>query len=168
VTDRHPLSPQQKRELCLILQLGCDRTTAQNYLGLAPSQLRDELVADPAFAQQLQRAEAAVEVQHMRNIYEAAKDEKNWRTSVWWLERRAPERFGRRDARSLSAAEWQRLVRELADILLTEIAEAELRARLFARLEAIGTFTIDQLAPKAIASTMLDGQLSTGAADELS
>src|SRR5438128_2011358 len=111
--DEQPLSDDQKRELCLITQLGCDRITARNYLAVSAEQLRAELQRNAEFARQLARAEAAAELQHMRNVHQASQADKNWRTSVWWLERRAPERFGRRDPRCLTPAEWCNVVREL-------------------------------------------------------
>ena len=49
---------------------------------------------DAEFVANVRRAEASVELSHMRNVQQAAKDKKDWRASVWWLERRSPERFG--------------------------------------------------------------------------
>ncbi|MBE3576893.1 MAG: hypothetical protein IMX00_04305 [Limnochordales bacterium] len=47
------------------------------------------------FVQDLKRAEAFAEAERIKRIREAAK-EGNWQADAWWLERRYPERWGRR------------------------------------------------------------------------
>jgi hypothetical protein len=134
---RRPLTLQQKNDLCAVTQLGCDPTTARNYFSLTAEQLRSELERDPDFAQRLDQATAAAELHHMRNVHQAAKDEKNWRTSVWWLERRVPEHFGRRDPRALSPEQWADGLRDLAHAILEVIDDLVVRARVIARLQQI-------------------------------
>ena len=92
---------------------------------------------DAKFAAQLSRAEATAELSHMRNLQNAAKDEKHWRASVWWLERRAPERYARRAADAISTAQLQAFVEELADVLVAEITSPSDRQRLLTRLSQI-------------------------------
>ncbi len=53
------------------------------------------MLDDSDFAAQLKRAEATPEMAHMRNLHNAAKEEKNWRVSVWWLERQNKARQAR-------------------------------------------------------------------------
>ena len=48
--------------------------------------------AEDSFARALNHAEARAELRHMANIHKASQDDKNWRTSVWWLEQRAAAR----------------------------------------------------------------------------
>ena len=62
------------------------------------------MLRDADFAAEVRRAEAPVELSHMRNVQNAAQDGKNWRASVWWLERRSPERFGPRGAGTVTHA----------------------------------------------------------------
>lgn len=131
------LSDAQRQELRSILLLGCDRTTARNFLGLAPAQLREALAGDDGLAVLVARAEAAAELHHMRNVHGAAKDEKNWRASVWWLERRSPERFARRDAASWSPSELAEVLEELAAEIVAEIDDPDVRRRMVDRLLAV-------------------------------
>ena len=88
------LTDEQKGQICGILSVGCDRETAANFVGCSLADIRRAMQHDRAFAANVRRTEAGVELSHMRTVQEAAKEAKNWRASVWWLERRSPERFG--------------------------------------------------------------------------
>ncbi len=135
--DPNRFTDDQKRECCLMISMGCDRETACNYLGMTAEELRYELRLDEAFCRQMLRAEATPEFNHMRNLYKAAKDEKHWRASVWWLERRAPERYARRAPDSLTASQIRQVIEELAETIVGEIDDPQDRQRLLARLVQI-------------------------------
>ena len=126
-----------KRECCLMISMGCDRETACNYLGKTAAELRAELQRDGAFCRQLLRAEATPEFSHMRNLYNAARDEKNWRASVWWLERRAPERYAKRAPESITAAQLRQVIEELTEAIGSEVNDPQDRRRVLARLVQI-------------------------------
>ena len=128
---------EQKREFCLMISIGCDRETAGKFLGWKPADLHRELEQDAEFHKQLLKAEATPEFSHMRNLHNAAKDEKHWRASVWWLERNAPERYARRAAGALTAAQLQEVIEELAEVIAKEVVSEEERRRLLARFEQI-------------------------------
>lgn len=49
----------------------------------------------PDFANAVKRAEAEAELKHVANITKAS--ETNWTASAWWLERRFPDDWGRKD-----------------------------------------------------------------------
>lgn len=131
------MTDDQKRETCLIVSIGCDRETACKYLGCSLSQLRREMKQDRTFAERLLRAEATPELAHMRNLHSATKDEKNWRASVWWLERRAPERYGRRTPGAVTENQLREVIDELAEVIAGEITCPDDRLRLLRRLGAI-------------------------------
>ena len=137
LTEIQPLTDDQKREFCLIVLIGCDRETATKYLGCTQHQLQNALKQDPQFAKQLARAEATPEFIHMRNLHNAAKDEKHWRVSVWWLERCAPERYARRNPDAISAAQLRQIIKQLADAIAGEVANRDDRQRLLTRLISI-------------------------------
>jgi len=135
--EPHPLTEDQKREFCLIVLIGCDRETATKYLGCSLRQLQSALQQDPQFVKQLARAEATPEFIHMRNLHNAAKEEKHWRASVWWLERCAPERYARRSPDAISAAQLRQIIKQLADAIAGEVASRDDRQRLLTRLASI-------------------------------
>jgi hypothetical protein len=129
-----------------MLMVGCDRETAGNYLGFSHSQLRHELQRDGEFLRQVLQAEAAAEFHQIRNLHEATKDSKQWRASVWWLERKIPERFARRAANAVSATEWRQFLDTLAEMIVMEISSEADRQRLLARLSEIAEEVEAQLA----------------------
>ena len=63
------------------------------------------------------RAEAGAELSHLRVVQEAAKDVKNWRASTWWLERRAPDRYGPRGAGVVTARQLKAYIAILANVI---------------------------------------------------
>ena len=128
---------EQKRECCLMLSIGCDRETACNYLGVTAEELREELTLDVDFRKQILRAEATPEFNHMRNLYNAAKDEKHWRASVWWLERRSPERYARRAPEAVTPPQLQQMIEALTGAIAGEVNNSQDRRRVLARLEQI-------------------------------
>src|SRR5687768_13729973 len=91
-----PLTDEQKSQIRGILSVGCDRQTAVDYVGCSLADIRRAMLEDAAFMADVRRAEAGIELMHMRNVQEAAEKKKEWRASVWWLEQRSPERFARK------------------------------------------------------------------------
>ncbi|MEM9187016.1 MAG: hypothetical protein AAGB00_11020 [Planctomycetota bacterium] len=130
-------SADQKREVCTIAAVGCDRQIAARYLGCTMADLQRAIQSDASFARSLEQAEAGAELVHMKNLKDAAQEEKNWRASVWWLERRSPDRYGRRDARSVTPTQLQKFVEALGRIIAEEVHYAEDRDRLLSRLEEL-------------------------------
>jgi hypothetical protein len=111
------LTPEQKRQICLLVSAGCDREIAVLLAGCKWSEFQRTSVADEEFAGELARSEASAELVHVRNVQAAAKDVMNWRSSTWWLERRAPNRYGKRDPRSIRPEELQEFINELTQRL---------------------------------------------------
>jgi len=130
-----PLTSEQKAQVCAIAAVGCDRQIAARYLGCCLESLRTEIERDPSFARDLVQAEAQAELGHMRNVKQAAAEEKNWRASVWWLERRAPDRYARRDAGAMSVTQIQQFIASLSTIIAEEVRHAPDRERLLKRLQ---------------------------------
>jgi hypothetical protein len=133
------LTDEQKGQICGILSVGCDRETAANFVGCSIPDIGRLMQEDPAFAANVRRAEAGTELGHMRNVQQAAKEAKNWRASVWWLERRAPERFGRRGAGEVTFRQLDAFMEIVADILTDAIHEPDNRQRVLAKLNQVVT-----------------------------
>lgn len=131
------LTDDQKRDVRAILSVGCDRQTAADYVGCSLGDLRRVMQHDTAFRTSIRRAEASVELSHMRNVQETAKNKNDWRASVWWLERRSPERFGRRSAGAITARQLQAFVAILVDALKEDVRSEEDRSRIITRLKTI-------------------------------
>jgi hypothetical protein len=131
------LTDQQKADICGILSVGCDRQTAADYVGCTLADLRRELQRDSSFLAAVCRAEAAIELTHMRSVQEAATEKKEWRAAVWWLERHAPERFARRAAGALTARQLKAFTALLAEVLHADVQDQRDRERITIRLQSI-------------------------------
>lgn len=138
------LTDEQKGQVCGILSVGCDRQTAANFVGCSQADIRRAMQQDAAFCAQLCHAEAGVEMSHMRVVQEAAKDVKNWRASVWWLERRSPERYGGRSAGVVTSRQLKSFIAVVVGILTEDIHSADDRQRLVSRLRSIAR-SVDQM-----------------------
>ena len=80
------LDRNDREKLLSVVRLGCPRATAAKSVGLTGEQLEALVQVDEELMRDLLRAEAQIEMRHMGNVHKASSDEKNWRTSVWWLE----------------------------------------------------------------------------------
>jgi hypothetical protein len=138
------LSDEQKGQVIGILSVGCDRQTAANFVGCSLADLRRAMSQDPAFGAGICRAEAGAELNHMRNLQQASKDEKHWRASVWWLERRSPERFGPRGPGVVTARQLKAFLEILATALRQGVRSAEDRQQIIARLNLLAN-SVDQM-----------------------
>jgi hypothetical protein len=135
--DPTRLTVNQLQEIPLLLATGCTRSCAAEYAGTSLSNLEKQMRRDDDFARRLLRAEASVEVLHMRNIDQAAKENSDWRSSAWFLEKRFPYRFGNYVRGALREREIRLLGQFLVDIVLEEVShEADLH-RLRERFETL-------------------------------
>jgi hypothetical protein len=137
------LSAEQKAQVYGILSVGCDRETAANFVGCSQTDIIRAMRSDPEFARTVRRTEAAAELSHMRTVHNAAKDEKNWRASVWWLERRSPERFGSRSAGTVTARHLKAFLTILGEGLNSDIHDAADHERVMSRFKEYQTLVDD-------------------------
>jgi hypothetical protein len=134
------LSPEQEGQILGILSVGCDRETAANVAGCTTAEIALAMRDDPKFAQSVRRTEAMVEMALMRTVNEAAKDPKNWRAAVWWLECRSPERFASRGAGTVTSRQLKTFVQVLSHHLNDDVKCPEDRERVLNRLAEIESF----------------------------
>ena len=87
------LDDNKRREIYALLSTGCDRHTAARHVGCSARTIRREALRDPEFADQLNKAEAACRVGHLRAIRHAAKSD--WRAAAWLHESGKPDPFAR-------------------------------------------------------------------------
>jgi hypothetical protein len=128
------LTNEQQANICGILSVGCDRETAANYVGCTTADIGRTMRQDPAFAANVHRTEAGCELGHMQTVKEAAKEAKNWRASVWWMERHAPERFGPRGAGVVTIRQLDEFLNVLTDLISEEVDCDDIQRRILARM----------------------------------
>ncbi len=143
------LTDEQKGQICGILSVGCDRETAADFVGCAIPDIGRAMQQDTAFAANVRRTEAGSELSHMRNVQQAAKEAKNWRASIWWLERHSPERFGPRGAGEVTVRQLKEFVDTLSGIFHNEIRDEEDRRRVIFRMDQ-AISTIDRLVRSSV------------------
>lgn len=128
------LTDDQRRRVLGVLSIGGDRTMAAGYAGVTVHELRSAMRRDARLAIDIRGAEAAAEIGHMRRLEEASRNEKNWRISMWWLERVAADRFGRRPARTVSQSQLDGLFDEILVGLAEDIHSPGDRERMLRRI----------------------------------
>jgi hypothetical protein len=138
------LTDEQKAQICGILSVGCDWHTAANFAGCSLADIRRETQHDRQFARSVRRAEAGTELGHMRIVQEASKDAKNWRASIWWLERHAPDRYGPRGAGVVTARQLKAYIGMLVDAIRKGEQSAMNSQQVCAQLIALAE-SVDQL-----------------------
>jgi hypothetical protein len=131
-----PLTDWQRAKILDVLRLGADRETACHYVAAALGQLQSEMSASDEWSRDVLRAEAEAELKHLGNIHRASQDEKNWRTSAWWLQRRAARQTGAKSA-TAALAQLAELVDMLAGVVVEEVPDAAVQRRLIERMLAI-------------------------------
>jgi len=149
------LTEDQMNKVCTVVKAGGDLATATGYAECDTRELVNTLDAIKHFAKEVRFAEATVELQHMTNVLKAsnAKDGRYWRASVWWLERRSPERFARRPAGAITPTQLKQAIHTLNEMMLQKLESPADQQRINDSLtEIIGSieFLIDTQSASAV------------------
>jgi hypothetical protein len=164
-----PLTDEQKARICGVLTIGCDWQTAADLVGCTFAEIRRAMQADAGFAVSVRRAEARAELAHMRTVQDAAKEAKNWRASVWWMERHAPDRYGPRGAGEITARQLKAFTALMADILAGDASSPDSRQQLLARLsqlnDSVAQLLREEQPPESEAFALPAPQSTTTATD---
>lgn len=97
------LTPERSRKIIKAIKEGSPHETAAASAGIAPSTFYDWLAKGEQyetgvyreFAEKIRQAEAIAESERIRRINKAGK-EGDWKADAWYLERRYPDKWGRR------------------------------------------------------------------------
>ncbi len=118
-----------------MISAGCTLRTASRMLGFPPAVLQRVVERDAEFREAVLAAEARFEIRQLQRLDEAAKDVKNWRVSMWLLERRLPDRYGRQRPRTVREGQVEPLLRALARAVVDAVDDPQQQNVLFERLE---------------------------------
>jgi hypothetical protein len=154
--EQRTLDAVEREKLLQVIKLGCPSATAGKFVGLTREQLDALVLRDEELMREVLRAEAEAEVRHMGNVHKAANDEKNWRTSVWWLERHGvvvpeidPDQPGYNEAVMLALEKFANLiVDEIPDVTRRQ---SLMNALLHVAAESTQEATVIDVTPTAIA-----------------
>ncbi len=131
------LDEVKKRKIIGILMVGASRENAAKYIGCSPTTIRNEIRRDPAFATEVQQAEEESEVFFLQKIRAAANKEQYWRAAAWALERRCPNRYAPRGAKTLSEEQVMKLVSDLVEIVIPEIHDTVERRNIIRKVNRL-------------------------------
>jgi hypothetical protein len=126
-----------------LIRLGCDLRTASWAAGRSPVEVKRDLEANADFVREVKQAESTFEYKHLQHLEEAAKDKKNWRVSMWLLERRLPDKYEKQRPRTVKESQLMPLLKSLADAIVDGVEDDEQRAALLKRVED----TVEELDP---------------------
>jgi hypothetical protein len=118
-------TPEREQRLLDALRAGNTRKAACHYAGISEEALARWLRASVDFVDAVQKAESDAEVRMVAEIAQAARGS-TWQAAAWWLERRRPDDFGRRDRVDIELR--MQVKRLAAELELSEqdiLAEAE-------------------------------------------
>ena len=140
-----PLSEIKQREILALLSVGCSRRTAARYVNCTQKAIDELARTNPDFAEKLRRAEANLEIESIKNMFNAAKQEKNWRASAWVLERKSPQEFLKKKPDVIPAGLLDTLLNRIVTLLIEECPAAVQRKGLLKKLDVIRMETITAL-----------------------
>lgn len=95
----HAIASDATDKLLAGLRLGMTRRAASGYAGFGKSTLYRMLANDPdgTLGTEIEKAEAEAEATYSAIVAQAAADPKNWTAAAWWLERRHPADYAKRE-----------------------------------------------------------------------
>ena len=140
-----PISEIKQREILALLSVGCSRRTAARYVNCTQKAIDELAQANPEFAEKLRKAEANLEIESIKNMFNAAKQEKNWRASAWLLERKSPDEFLKKKPDVIPAGLLDTLLNRIVTLLIEECPAAVQRKGLLKKLDVIRMETIAAL-----------------------
>jgi hypothetical protein len=170
-SQSNSLTDQQKEDVGMVVASGCDRETAAKYARTTWAAIHATMSEDRTFAARVRHLEARAELRHMLQIQKASEKEANWRTSVWWLEALAPERYGPRGTGIVNTKQLKLYLEHVATTLVVEIHNNEDRERLLAKLQhtavMLDLFLRDESVPeRPSTAAILLSENVTGSNDE--
>ena len=134
---KQELNQSQQREILAILSVGCSRKTAARYAGCPVVAISRHAKANPDFAGKLRRAEQNLEIESMKTVFNAAKQDKYWRASAWALERKDPESFQKLKPDAIPAAYLNDILDKIIELILEEFPNARQRKGFLKRLQSL-------------------------------
>ena len=105
------LTPAVAEKICEGLKLGLSRNDAAIYGGISRTTLFKEQAENPDFADQLKSAEIQGKAVQVGRV---ATGSKQWQSGAWWLERKFPREWGRRDPNVLTPAQLSTIIDRIA------------------------------------------------------
>jgi hypothetical protein len=124
----------KRRDICMYIAFGCGLEGAARFVGCSAITIRREARRDPAFRDQLRRAQQDCEIGPLNTIRKAAHE--NWRASAWYLERMNPQQFGKKNVRYVTPEQLGAFAHQVVTAVLDNNVDEDTRLRAMSKLEA--------------------------------
>lgn len=127
-------APDHFEAVCEALAAGNTRKAAARLAGVGRATLYRWLEVE-ALRDTIKKAEADAELEMVAAVRRAAHDARNWTAAAWWLERKMPDTWGKRDRLAVTV-DWREQARQ--DGYDPERIISELERQFFAAIVAQG------------------------------
>jgi transposase len=118
-------TPEREARLLEALRAGNNRNAACHYAGITPETFSQWQHRFSEFSVAVQKAEADAQVRMVAQIAQSAHAGQ-WTAAAWWLERKFPDEWGRRDRIEITLRQQaEQLAAELGMDVAEVLAEAE-------------------------------------------
>lgn len=124
-------TPERATVLLGALVAGNTRRASAAFAGMSHDTFYNWFNDDPDFRARVEEAEAKAQVRAVSQVANAAFRDGDWRAAAWWLERRYPADYGRRDRVEMSI-DVKRVAAEIAEAEGLDPAELVATAELIA------------------------------------
>ena len=131
------LDDGKRREILAILSTGCSQAVAAEYVGCCVSTIQRTVERDPLFAESLGKARNNAELGLVRNIRNAANNEKYWRAAAWALERFFPNKYHPGSPHLISAEQLALVLTQFAHMIVEQVPVARYRKNIIKGLESM-------------------------------
>jgi len=132
------LDDGKRREILAILSTGCSQAMAAEYVGCSVSTIQRTVERDPLFAESLGKARNNAELGLVRNIRNAANNEKYWRAAAWALERFFPNKYHTGGGpHVISAEQLAQVLTQFAHMIVEQVPVERYRKNIIKGLEAM-------------------------------
>ena len=125
--NRAVLDEAKRQRILAILTCGGSRRMAARYVGCSGGTITRTAARDPPFAEQLAHAEANLEIESLRAIRNALKQDRYWRAAAWVPEKKHSRGFSAQRPRGFTTAEVFEMVAQILASLGPRISDEDRR-----------------------------------------
>jgi hypothetical protein len=120
------LDETKRRKIVALLANGSSRRVAARVVGCSHSTITRTAERDPDFAAELAAAEHSAEIESLRNIRRAGRENRYWRAAAWLVERKNPRDFARRNPPTINDDEIAQMLLRVLDPWIDTLPDATL------------------------------------------
>ena len=137
------LDEEKRRTIIAMLANGSSRRVAAGYAGCAHTTLTRTMLRDGEFAAAVIAAEKNTEIDALRRIRNASRNDRYWRAAAWLLERRNPQDFAQRPPHAFTDQQIVQLFLKAASPFIDKMSEEDVGQTLQRLDEMLGRIRFD-------------------------